>query len=121
MTIEHIVQLSKERNIRWMKGVEWRPSQWTNQMAGECGECCNAAKKLDRIIDNIPNANHASGRTLEDGQAAKHAIAHEAADVILSAICVLNAIGADAVDFLVEAFDAKSEEHGFPERLNPFR
>jgi hypothetical protein len=28
---------------------QWKPWEWTNAMAGECGEACNVSKKMNRI------------------------------------------------------------------------
>jgi hypothetical protein len=118
MTLEHLIAQSSARSDRWMAGVEWLITDWTNQMAGESGETCNAAKKLRRIQSGVANIN-AQDRHLASEEDAKHKIGLEAADTILSAICVLRAAGCDPIAYLVEAFDLKSEELGFPERLNP--
>lgn len=85
-------------------------------MCGEAGECANAAKKLKRLTDGIASKN-AEGRNYADVNLARQAVAKEVADTILYAVLVAAAVDANLEQTLVEVFNKKSEEYGFPERL----
>jgi len=47
--------LAKANRIRCDRSFhplnDWSPSDWSNAMAGECGEVCNLTKKLRRSED----------------------------------------------------------------------
>jgi NTP pyrophosphatase (non-canonical NTP hydrolase) len=119
LTFAAVVAASVTRSKRWHQGglSDWSPLEWAGAMAGEAGEACNAAKKLKRITDNIANINTEPGRALTERQQAAKQIAKEVADTILYGLLLVSAVGEDLEAALVEVFNSKSEEYGFPERL----
>lgn len=132
-TIRHIQALSKSRAARWHEGEDqpWSLLEWAGAMCGEAGESANFAKKLKRVetriknIDKriqIPTALDTGGwnrQTTLISMAAEYKLqaTKEAVDAVLYAMCLANAAGLDMEDILVDVFNEKSEEYGFPERL----
>lgn len=119
LTLSQIMATNVLRAARWHPGglAEWSPLEWAGAMAGEAGEACNAAKKLKRIDGQLQNINTEEGRSLTDRQAACHQIAKEVADTIIYGVLLVAAVGEDIEAVLVDVFNKKSEEYGFPERL----
>lgn len=118
LTIKQIIEAGVSRANRWHKGglQDWSPLEWAGAMAGEAGEACNAAKKLKRIEDGIANINEGD-RSLVDRDKAAHQVTKEVADTILYGILLAARVGGDLNAALIEVFNKKSEEYGFPERL----
>lgn len=118
LSIQQIVEQSVSRAKRWHNGNvdEWTPLEWAAAMCGEAGEAANAAKKLKRLTDNIASINE-TGRNLTDIPSAKQAVAKEVADTILYAVLLAHVVGADLEKELILVFNRKSDEYGFPERL----
>lgn len=118
LTLAEIQDTSAQRCVRWHpRGLEqWSTLEWTGCVAGEAGEACNAAKKLKRLEDELVSINDPT-RSYVDEEAAKEAIAQETADTILYAVLVFSRIGRDAERYVRQAFNQKSIEYGFPERL----
>lgn len=94
----------------------WSILEWSAAMAGESGEACNAAKKLRRIELGHASINEQE-RSFSDAEAARKHVAKEVADTILYGMLVCSVAGEDLVAALIEVFNAKSEEYGFPERI----
>jgi NTP pyrophosphatase (non-canonical NTP hydrolase) len=121
MTVQELMQVSIERARRWHGGDinQWSPLEWAGAMCGEAGECANAAKKLKRLQDGIASINEV-GRSYSDFKAVQHVVAKEVCDVVLYAVLVAASVGIRPAEFqelLAEVFNRKSEEYGFPERL----
>lgn len=91
---------------------EWRPSQWSNAMAGECGEACNLTKKMDRIwpaCEFIKNWNKPEDQHIDE--LAKR-LADEIADVVIYADLLAARIGRSLGDIVRDKFNEKSDEIG---------
>lgn len=119
LTLRALTATNVQRASRWHPGglAEWSPLEWAGAMAGEAGEACNAAKKLKRIDGNLKNINHEEGRSLTERSAACHQVAKEVADTIIYGVLLVAAVGEDIESVLIDVFNKKSEEYGFPERL----
>ncbi len=87
----------------------WHPTQWTNAIAGECGEACNITKKILRHDQGIRGNIKAEDQQREDlvQRAMK-----ELADVIIYADLAIQALGGDTEDVLKAVFNGKSSEIG---------
>lgn len=116
ISIDQIVNQSKARAKRWHGQDEWSALEWAGAMCGEAGEAANAAKKLRHMESGRKTINE-PGRQFEDIAAAKKFIAKEVADTILYAVLLAIKVDADLEKVLVEVFNKKSYEYGFPERL----
>lgn len=118
LTIDEIVGASVSRANRWHKGgmEEWSALEWAGAMCGEAGEAANAAKKLKRIEDVIPSINEGE-RHFADASSVKAQVGKEVADTILYAVLLAARVKVDLEAVLIEVFNKKSEEYGFPERL----
>lgn len=112
----HVVNV--ERGKLWHDGdlKNWSIADWSNAMAGEAGETCNAVKKLRRIQDEIKNISE-PGRQLSTVEQAKDKIAEEAADTFLYLDLLMEAIGRSLPEAIIKKFNKTSEEYGFPQRL----
>lgn len=143
MTLTEISLTSVSRANRWHKGgiVDWTDGEWAAAMAGEAGEAsealiellalnaymskhvgeaCNAAKKLKRVLDGIPNINLEEGRSLTDVKSARLKVTKEVADTILYGVILAARVGYSGQAFeelLANVFNQKSFEYNFPERL----
>ena len=119
LTIQELVAANLSRVVRWHPGGlhEWSALEWAGAMAGEVGEACNAAKKLKRIDGNIQNINHEAGRSLTERSVATKQIAKEVADTFIYGALLVAVVGEDLEAAIVDVFNKKSEEYGFPERL----
>ena len=80
---------------------DWSPSDWSNAMAGKCGEVCNLTKKLLRGEDIQP-----------------HEIGREIADSVIYADLLAQRIGMSLGDLVKKTFNKKSEEVGSDVRLD---
>jgi len=88
----------------------WSLSDWMTAIMGELGEAANVAKKLNRIRDGI-RGNKESEREL------RKKLANELADVYIYLDLVFQSLGLDLEDTVVDVFNAKSQEIGFPSRF----
>lgn len=74
---------------------EWLLTQWTNALAGETGELCNFAKKVER-----------------DGANNDVAMGEELADIVIYAGIIAEYIGLHLGDEVRKKFNKVSEERG---------
>lgn len=116
LTISELAAANSSRVKRWHSIDAWSPLEWAGAMAGGAGEACNAAKKLKRIDDGIANINCAD-RSLTDRLDACKKIGLEIADTIIYGVLLAESVGVDLEQCIIEAFNRKSEEYGFPERI----
>lgn len=109
---------NKERCERLFHSIsEWRPSQWTNAMAGEVGEACNITKKMDRVWP--ANQFKQNWNKPEDQRMAdlEERMAEEIADAVIYADLAMQRIGRDLGEEVRKKFNSKSEEIGSDIRL----
>jgi hypothetical protein len=119
MTIDELVQKLLSRTDRWHPGKglsAYTVLEWAN-VAGEAGECCNAAAKLRRMELGIRTLNLEPGRQYPDMDAARLKVAKEAVDAIFYALQTIVAVGHIPEETIIKVFNQKSIEYGFPERL----
>ena len=115
LTFAQVEDAQRSRHKRWSRGTRpWVITEWTNAMAGEAGEACNVAKKLQRIRDGAPNV---SDRTITDEAEAKDALATELADTFCYLQLAAIEEGIDLAAAIRRVFNKVSERNGFPERL----
>ena len=79
---------------------------WTNATAGEVGEMCNTAKKLQRVKDGGEAPELKTEFDLELD------LAHELADVITYAFCVASYMGFNVEKLLTKKFNEVSRRSG---------
>lgn len=94
------------RQAEWDVGGQLSLSFRSNELAGEVGEACNVAKKIERERLGIKG----SRATLEQ-------LADELADVVICADLVAMAEGIDLVSAIARKFNATSEKVGLRTRL----
>lgn len=102
---------------RWHKGVgveDWSGLEWAGAMAGEAGEAANVAKKLKRLEGGLRSLK---GRKRDQRARLVQQLGKECADTFLYLDLLAARYGIDLGRAIVEVFNAKSEEYGFPERL----
>ena len=95
----------------------WRPSQWTNAMAGECGEACNLTKKMDRMWpagEYKGQWNKEEDRNMDD---LEERLAKEIADVVIYADLLATRIRRKLGDIVRDKFNEKSDEIGSTVKL----
>lgn len=123
LTLREVAEASLSRANRWHTGglTDWSPLEWAGAMAGEAGEACNAAKKYKRVTDQIAhhdNRQFGQEKSLpEQADGYRLDVAKEAADTVLYAFCLCARVGLDLAPVLIDVFNKKSEEYGFPERV----
>lgn len=84
------------------------------EVAGEVGELVNAVKKLRRHDMKMPG-NYKDGE--QDRDALLKRAAYEIGDGFVTLLNLTNKLNLDAWDCLRLAFNTKSDEMGFPEKL----
>jgi NTP pyrophosphatase (non-canonical NTP hydrolase) len=116
LTFREVSMANLVRACEWHKGGldEWSPADWSNALAGECGEVCNAVKKLRRVEDGISQAS--DPRTREE---AIRDIAEECADTFLYLDLLCQRLGINLDEAVVAKFNRVSEREGFPQRIGP--
>lgn len=82
----------------------WSPTDWACAMAGECGEACNAVKKLRRHADGTNTTK--DPQTVEDCVAV---IGHELADLIIYADLLAARLGIDLGAVVQQKFNVVSD------------
>jgi NTP pyrophosphatase (non-canonical NTP hydrolase) len=117
LSLRTITEISVLRCNRWHHHdtVPWVGADWSNAMAGECGEACNAVKKLRRL-ETMTMGAHNGGETDRETLVAK--LAEELADTFLYGVLVAAYYDIDLTAAIVEKFNLVSEESAFPERLS---
>lgn len=118
LTFARLHAVSYARALRWHPNglEEWNIAEWTNAMAGEAGEACNAAKKLRRIECKMQQADGDSvaPKTLDE---ARRKVGKEVGDTVIYGDLVARQAGMTLEECVVLAFNSISEREGFPERL----
>ena len=89
------------------KLTHWTPTDWACAMAGECGEACNAVKKLRRLADGTNTANDP-----QTEYAAIVDIATELADTIIYADLLAARLGIDLGAAIRRKFNEVSKLRG---------
>lgn len=115
LTYAEVRDTNLKRCFRWHPGVgvaDWEPVRWSNAMAGEAGELCNAIKKLERVEQGLQQAKGPRTRTEAIQKAAK-----EIGDVYLYLDLLAARLGLKTEDCIRYAFNVTSEQEGFPERI----
>lgn len=90
---------------------DWSLSDWMTATFGELGEAANIVKKLNRVRDGIPG----NGEVTEAELRAK--LADELADTCIYLDLLAQAANIDLATAVVAKFNRKSEQVGFPMRL----
>lgn len=118
-TIRNIQYVSDTRAHRWHKGTPtWSLLEWCGAMCGEAGEAANFAKKIKRIDSSLKNIDEGARLDADTDRALYvEKLMMEIADVVLYAVCVANEAGYDLEATIVNVFNEKSMQYGFPERL----
>jgi len=111
MTFEHLRRNNVERCETFLHPVfSWLPSQWSNAMAGECGETCNVTKKMDRLTDPAM-----LGQMNKDGDLVLNDLVEKAkeeiADVVIYADLLAHRLGFNLDDAIRSKFNRTSHEH----------
>lgn len=90
----------------------WTPWEWSNAMAGECGEACNVTKKMNRIWP--ANQFKQCWNKPEDQRMAEleQKLADEIADVVIYADLLATRIGRSLGECVRHKFNEKSDEIG---------
>jgi NTP pyrophosphatase (non-canonical NTP hydrolase) len=107
--------LNLSRCNRWHNGrgvQDWSGLEWAGAMAGEAGEAANVAKKLKRLETGL-----VTGSQDRERHELVKKLGLELADTFLYLDLLAARYGIDLGHAIVEKFNQKSEEFGFPERL----
>lgn len=107
-------RINRIRSNKWMKSDNPPLMYFSNAMAGETGEVCNAVKKLERVINGLRNKEN--GVDKRNVPELEQKIANECADSIIYALLILDRLNFDAQAVISDVFDQKSIEYDFPER-----
>lgn len=111
LTFDALIAANLSRVERWHSLHDWSPLEWAGAMCGEAGEAANFAKKFKRVTSGIPNKSSGNLEVYRKG------VGMECADAIIYSVLLCASVDVDLVACIREAFNVKSEEYGFPERL----
>lgn len=119
LTFDTLRQNNLTRVKRWHgpSGVmDWIEEQWSNAMAGEAGEACNAAKKLRRLISGMQQhaGDSAVPKTIEE---ARKKVLKEVGDTVIYGGLLCERVGGTLEQAVRHSFNSVSEREGFPERI----
>src|SRR5262245_58799368 len=114
MQYKHVAIINQARPRQWHKGSleAWIVADWSNAMAGEAGEVCNAVKKLRRIETGVQQV--VGPQTREEAIAK---IATEIGDTYLYLDLLAQHLEINIEDAIRDTFNRVSEREGFPHRL----
>lgn len=113
LTIQKLTETALERSHRWkdpFESVPWSLSDWVVATVGEMGEACNIIKKLNRAKNKMKGNK-------EDVQQLQAHLAAELGDTMIYFVQMASIAGVDLEKAVISAFNRKSIELGFPERL----
>lgn len=118
LTFKAMREANATRVKRWhIDGInEWSGLEWAGAMCGEAGEAANVAKKIRRLEIGVPSIK-SGGLSSDQLDELKHKLAKEAADTLLYLDLMCHRYDLDLAAAVIEVFNTKSEEYGFPERL----
>ena len=120
LTFQELIAANISRVARWHSLDSWSPLEWAGAMCGEAGEAANYAKKLKRVETEIANLDKRQLISVASDEQANHyrkQVGMEVADVIIYGVLFCARVDVDLVECIREAFNKKSVEYGFPERL----
>lgn len=86
---------------------DWSPSDWMVATMGELGEAANVLKKLNRERDGIKGNK-------DTADVLRQKLARERGDTFIYLDLACQALGVDLGSVVIEVFDAKSREIGYP-------
>ena len=118
LTFDAYSVVSRTRAMRWHRGGldEWSVTDWSNAMAGEAGELCNAVKKYRRVEDRLQGGDGDTPQP-KDVEQAVRAIKKEIGDTYAYLDLLAQRFGLRVEDCVRDTFNQISEREGFPERL----
>lgn len=115
LSLLEIRRVNVARSKAWHEEAEaWTVTDWSNAMAGEAGEVCNAVKKLRRLQCGIKARKGPATIPV-----ALEEVGKEIADTIFYLDLLANHLGMNLADLLADKFNEISEREGFPHRLHP--
>lgn len=117
LTFDQFQKINSQRAQRWHPGfpndASWSGSDWSNAMAGECGEACNIVKKLRRAEENLTGELDPLPGDL------RAMLGEEIADTITYAFLLAEYYGIDVGKEVAAKFNKVSALQRFPERVSP--
>lgn len=121
LTFHELILANLSRVQKWHALEDWSPLEWAGAMCGEAGEAANYAKKFKRIESEIANNDKRMfGLEVPKDQLLekyREGIGLEVADVFIYGVLLCARVNVDLVACIRTAFNTKSIEYGFPERL----
>lgn len=113
LTFRSLRDANAARKVRWHGDAdEWTGSDWSNAMAGECGEACNIVKKLRRH-----ETHTGTSYNTPEPQYLLDALADELADVVTYADLLAYKYNIDLGWAVRRKFNRVSRAQAFPERV----
>lgn len=115
--LTHLQETGAARARRWhpTPEQEFTGLEWAGAMCGEAGEAANVAKKLRRVELSLAGNDKSERPALPPDLIAN--LGRELADTLIYMVNVASHYGVNLADATVEAFNNKSAEMGFPERI----
>ncbi len=116
LTFDQFQKINSQRAQRWHPGfpndASWSGSDWSNAMAGECGEACNIVKKLRRAEDDLVGVLDVFSDEL------RAMLGEEIADTITYAFLLAEYYGINVGEEIAAKFNKVSAIQHFPERIS---
>ncbi len=106
LTFNRLREANAARAKLWNQGQSAGLAFAAMELAGECGEACNLAKKLERLRMGWPG-----------GRDTRAELADELADVIICADLMALELGIDLELAILAKFNRDSARHDFPVKL----
>lgn len=113
LNLSALRDVNVRRMRRWHGDAdEWSGADWSNAMAGECGEACNIVKKLRRH-----ETHTGTSYNTPPPDELLFALAEELADVVTYCDLLAHKYGIDLAHAVITKFNKVSAAQDFPERL----
>lgn len=114
LTFQEFSQINRQRSES-PYGFEhplsnWSPADWMTATVGELGEAANVIKKMKRAQDGIKGNK-------EDMATLQNKLQRELADTVTYLDLMCQSMGMDLGTILIQKFNEKSEEIGYPNRI----
>ena len=106
LDFKQLRKINKKRAVKWNKGVPSSLDFSMMELAGECGEACNAAKKLSRLQKGWVGGLDTTENLIE-----------ELADVVICVDLIAMQMDIDLSKAVASKFNATSKKFGFEKRL----
>jgi NTP pyrophosphatase (non-canonical NTP hydrolase) len=115
LDLQKFREINVERAKEGFRCYDNQPiTYWTTALAGEVGELCNMIKKMQRVaVGGIDGGSSYSAKDITPEK-----LREEIGGIAIYLDLLASLLGISLEEAIMETFDAKSRQLGFPQYLN---